>query len=823
VPLSANCHEEELMFFVKEARPKVFVTSSDSDDVGRKTAQRLGITTLELRPSRSLPGFLTFGDDYLTADNERKRPPPRPESAALLLHTSGTTARPKLVKLSHKNLIHAARNVGATLDLNAADRCLNVMPLFHAHGIVGGLLAPLAAGGASICPPAFAAEKFFPWLRAYRPTWYTAVPTIHRAIVRASSEDANALQCSCIRLVRSCSAALDAQLFSDLQQTFKVPVVEAYGMTEAAHQISSNPVGTGMQKPGTVGLPTGTEIAILDPGGELLPNGDVGEVAVRGVSIFGAYENDIDANASSFVKGWFRTGDQGRIDIDGYLILTGRLKDQVNRGGEKISPLEIDQALLAHADVLEAVAFGFPHPTLGEDIGAAVVLRDDCEKRVGPAELRSYLSKRVAQFKIPRRIFVLKEIPKSPIGKIQRQRLSQILCAKDATLLSAIDDTTALPETETKLIELWQRFFPGEHFGCEDDFFALGGDSLSATEMLLEAAHLFKIRLDPSICPDPLDVRSLARTIDEAAPSEWSPILKLQIGAGQSDHPPLLFFHGDRTGGGLYARRLARLLGKEHGLVSIAPHVAWHEDIPASIEAMAAERLPLLLDFQHEGPFRVGGACVGGLIALEAARLLLELGHVVDFVAMVDSPLFNARPLARTFTESVGGVLQKSSRRLQHSVDVAWLISSKAETLLRTPLSSWPARVLFSLERRIFGRGGNVNDEARERDTSDGWNDGSSEIAKSATEAAYLRAMRRFFPDPIAVPIVFYSAEYSSKPLRHISRQTKSIEVPGGHLGCISTHLEVLASHLSSEMQRPAGGGPCASSFGGFHRSSHVS
>lgn len=218
MPLNPNCSSDEIEFFLNEVGAKAFVTSAGSNDAGRDVAQRLGIKIFELQPSQLIPGLLTFGESCDAVDEERTRSP-RPDSFALLLHTSGTTGRPKIVKLSHKNLIHAAQNIGAALNLSTEDRCLNVMPLFHAHGIVGGLLAPLAAGGASICAPAFRSENFFPWLGATRPTWYTAVPTIHRAIARAASEDSEALRCSCLRLVRSCSAALDERLFADLQQT----------------------------------------------------------------------------------------------------------------------------------------------------------------------------------------------------------------------------------------------------------------------------------------------------------------------------------------------------------------------------------------------------------------------------------------------------------------------------------------------------------------------------------------------------------------------------------------------------------------------------
>jgi acyl-CoA synthetase (AMP-forming)/AMP-acid ligase II len=288
------------------------------------------------------------------------------------------------------------------------------MPLFHIHGIMAGLLAPLCAGASVVCTPGFDAFKFHRWLQELSPTYYTAVPTMHQMVLARAPEKLS----TTLRFVRSSSASLPEPVMEDLQELFGVPVLAAYGMTEASHQMTSTPLPPGIVKPRSVGIPTGIAVTILDPNDHVLPAGARGEIAIRGATVIDAYENNPAANASSFTGGWFRTGDEGVLDKDGYLFLTGRLKEQINRGGEKISPLEIDDALLAHPAVAEAVAFAIPHDKLGEEVGAAVVLVPGRE--LTEAELRSYLSERLASFKVPRTIVIVQEIPKGSTGKVQR-------------------------------------------------------------------------------------------------------------------------------------------------------------------------------------------------------------------------------------------------------------------------------------------------------------------------------------------------------------------------------------------------------------------
>ena len=336
-----------------------------------------------------------------------------------MLHTSGTTSRPKIVPLRQSNICASARNIAGTLAFTAQDRGLNIMPLFHIHGLIAGILAPLSVGGQVSCTPGFNALKFFSWMGEVRPTWYTGVPTMHQAIASRAGRNADVIKANKLRFIRSSSAPMPPQVMKQIEEAFDAPLIEAYSMTEAAHQMASNPLPPRPRYPGSVGVAAGPEIAIADEEGELLPVGGTGEIVIRGDNVMAGYENNEKANAGAFTKhGWFRTGDQGRLSPEGYLWLTGRLKEIINRGGEKISPREVDEVILDHPAVAQCVCFGVPHDKLGEDIAAALVLREEHTIEVG--ELRSFLLQHLAPFKVPATILIVDEIPKGATGKMQR-------------------------------------------------------------------------------------------------------------------------------------------------------------------------------------------------------------------------------------------------------------------------------------------------------------------------------------------------------------------------------------------------------------------
>ena len=348
-----------------------------------------------------------------------------PDDIALVLHTSGTTSRPKIVPLLHRNVCATAANIRRTLRLEPADRCMNMMPLFHIHGLMACVLSTLHTGGSVYCAPGFNALKVFAWFADCDPTWYSAVPTMHQAIVARAPRNTAVVERMNLRFIRSSSAALPTRVMAELEDLFAAPVVEAYAMTEAAHQMTCNPLPPAPRKPGTVGIAAGPDVSVMDADDNLLAPGEEGEIVIRGPNVTPGYENNEAANVEAFTAGWFRTGDQGFRDEDGYFTITGRLKEIINRGGEKISPREVDEVLMDHPAVQQVVTFAMPHPKLGEEVAAAVVLREGAG--AAPGEIRDFAAGRLAGFKVPRRILVLDEIPKGPTGKLRRIGLAEDL------------------------------------------------------------------------------------------------------------------------------------------------------------------------------------------------------------------------------------------------------------------------------------------------------------------------------------------------------------------------------------------------------------
>jgi acyl-CoA synthetase (AMP-forming)/AMP-acid ligase II len=425
-PLNLQYRAEEFEFYLTDLAAKALVVEAGAPSVATDVAARLGVPVIVLEPTPEKgAGRFRLDTGSVPSGASASSGPAAPSDVALVLHTSGTTSRPKIVPLTHRNVCASARNVSCTLALTAADRGLVVMPLFHIHGLIAGVLAPLSTGGSVFCAPGFNPLKFFSWVNEARPTWYTAVPTMHQAIVARAGHNPEVIAANPLRFIRSSSSSLPPQVLAELEATFATRVIESYGMTEAAHQMTSNLLAPGERKPGTVGVAAGPEVAIMDEDGQILPQGRTGEIVIRGDNVTLGYENNPKANAEGFAHGWFRTGDQGVVDADGFLSITGRLKEIINRGGEKISPREVDEVLMDHPAVLQVVTFAIPHDKLGEEVGAAVVLREG--HTVAERDLRDYVAGRLVQFKVPRRVIVLDEIPKGPTGKLQRIGLAQKL------------------------------------------------------------------------------------------------------------------------------------------------------------------------------------------------------------------------------------------------------------------------------------------------------------------------------------------------------------------------------------------------------------
>jgi acyl-CoA synthetase (AMP-forming)/AMP-acid ligase II len=412
-PLNPAYKAEEFRFSLQDAGSRLVITVP-GPHAAREAAGALGLPVWAAVWDEA--GRVRFEGEGVPAGPGPAPEAPRPDDRALFLHTSGTTSRPKGVPLTHGNLMASLRNIAGHYRLTPEDASLIVMPLFHVHGLLGATLSTFLSGGTAVVPARFSAGAFWPAARAHRATWYSAVPTIHQVLLSRADAD-GAPASSGFRFIRSCSSALAPATLAQLESRFAAPVLEAYGMTEASHQMASNPLPPAAHKPGTVGPGTGVEVGIMDEAGNLLLAGAAGEVVIRGPNVTRGYHNNPEANAAAFTNGWFRTGDRGVLDADGYLTLIGRIKELINRGGEKISPLEVDAALLTHPAVAEAACFAAPDPKYGEEVHAAVVLRGDATA----ADLQAHCGGRLADFKVPKVIHVVKELPKGPTGKVQRR------------------------------------------------------------------------------------------------------------------------------------------------------------------------------------------------------------------------------------------------------------------------------------------------------------------------------------------------------------------------------------------------------------------
>lgn len=636
-PLNPLYQASELRFFISDLRAKALIIQSGIDSPAIDIAKEKGISVIQLSPMSEAGVFTFVGEKKV----HQAVPPSfaKSEDTALILHTSGTTARPKIVPLTNYNICTSANSIQKTLKLKTSDCCLNIMPLFHIHGLIGAVLSTCSAGASVVCTPGFHAPKFFDWIESFRPTWYTAVPTMHQAILRHAKEEKNReiLRHCRLRFIRSCSSALAPQVMVELEKAFNVPIIESYGMTEAAHQITSNPLPPLKRKPGSVGMPSGPEVAIMDERGNLLPRGRNGEIVIRGPNVTKGYENNPDANEKAFTNGWFRTGDQGYLDVHDYLTITDRIKEIINRGGEKISPREIDEVLLSHPNVAQAITFAVPNPKLGEEICAAVVLRENTN--ASEWDIQKFVASQLADFKVPRHVMILNEIPKGSTGKIQRIGLAEKL-----GLTTSIDGERRAeyiaPRTpmEKMLAELWSEVLEVDRIGVHDNFFQLGGDSIQAriiTSRLCEALRIERI---------PLAAFLHAPTIEKMAcvlgQKEFLfPLASLTAVQRTGSKPPFYCVHACE-GEVLFLADLARHLGIEQPFYAFRAQGLDGKTPPHTcVEDMAAHYLKEIRNFQPEGPYFLGGVGVGGIVAWEMAQRLIAQNKKVGLLVLMDTVL----------------------------------------------------------------------------------------------------------------------------------------------------------------------------------------
>ena len=671
LPFNPTYREAEYEAYFRETRLDALLVAANDEGEAVRAARALSLPLLRLNSDGGIEGV---------SRSSTVAPRPSPDDVALVLLTSGSTGRAKAVPLTHRNVCTSAGDVARSMGLSRTDRCLAMWEQFHVGGLVDLLLAPLMSGGLLVCTPGFDAARFFEMLPVVRPTWFQGVPATLNELVVHARRNRLAIRPHSLRLLRSVAAALPPQVMRDLEETFGVPVIQTFGMTEAGPLITSTALPPAQRKPGSVGRSCGPQVRIVGPGGETLPVSETGEVAVRGDNVFSGYENDPDANARQFRDGWFYTGDLGYLDQDGDLFLTGRIKQLINRGGEKVNPQELDDALMAHEAVAQAACYAVPHRTLGEDVAAAVVLRDG--RTVAPEELRAFLRSRLVAFKVPSRIRIVDDLPRNMIGKIDRLALARL----DDGPAAGTDDAD-IGATEAVVARIWAEELDLPKVGPDADFFAIGGDSLSAVRVFLAVEAAFGRKLPEEMLGLITTVRAMARAVDEAQPDSAPgasaaepegglsaadarslvsvmalgsiPVMRpgsaMKVVNPNGTRVPLFWcFNSPAREMGSLAPRLDAdqpLYGLYSGGRLFAPS---DEMLDRLAKHYAAE----ILSLDPTGPCYLGGNCRGGWIAERLERLLAAAGKPVPGMIILE----HATPRLAAFKGRLLFMFGKQSR-----------------------------------------------------------------------------------------------------------------------------------------------------------------
>ncbi len=647
LPLNPAFREDEVKGCLARSRADALLVPAAGNRPARRAAQRLGIAVVELGTlPRAAAGRFTLNGREPSGRGPTRRA--RPADAALVMHTSGTTSKPSLVRLDHAHLRASARHIIDHFRLTAADRRLNVMPLFHIQGLVGGVLSSILAGGSIVCTEGFDAAVFLDHLQSFRPTWYSAVPTLHALIMARVRDDPRKIAGHSLRFIRNGSFSLTGAARVEIEEAFGVPVLESYGMTETASQITCNPLPPAARKAGSVGRVAGPEVRILDSDFEPLPAGESGEIAVRGPNVIRSYELSGDASGEHFVRGWLRTGDLGHFDDDGYLFISGRVKDMINRGGEKVSPGEVERVLREHGAVREAAVFAVADATLGEEVAAAVVREHG--SAVSRHQLQVWVGERLADFKVPRHLDFVATLPRGITGKILRHQLARAFAPGDRRQAAEEHEPIAPhDDVERRLAEIWADMLGFETVGVTDDFYRLGGDSLLLARLMartnIELGHALPMT---ALLPDPT-IRGLARRLRRQTGSDgFEPLVLLQRG---DQRAPLFCIHP--AGGSVMAyANLVRSMSPEQPVYGLqAPGM---EGVPRdheSVEQLASRYLEIIRRVQPRGPLRLAGHSLGGIVAFEMSRQLQASGEEIALLAVIDAmcPTSEFRRLHETF------------------------------------------------------------------------------------------------------------------------------------------------------------------------------
>ncbi len=635
-PLNPNLRASEYQRLLQELAPKILLAPDGKAHSARKAAQAGEINVVNVVREGEAGVFALRGAPS-GPESAHCGEPARAEDIAYILTTSGSTGRSKLAPATHRSACAALGPLGGLYDLTPDDRCLTFSATFHSLGLLGGLGIPLWRGGSAIFTRGFHCEEFFQWLDEFRPTWFSAVPTVLHEILEHAPRHRGVLQRTRLRFIRSAGAPLPEEVRARVEAALGAPLLQVYGLSECAGATGDRV--SGPRKPGSCGRAFCNQVATFDAAGRPTAPGQPGEIVVRGPSVFDGYFADPQATQRVIRNGWFHTGDIGYLDEDGFLFLTGRASEFINRGGEKISPLEVDQALLAHPAVLKAVAFSVPHDKLGEDVAAAVVLRDGVA--VSESQLLEFATARLAAHKLPKRIFFLDKLPIGPTGKVLRSQMRE----HTASLATSLKDAPAAfvkaqNDYERRIAAILARVLRLDRVGIHDNFFQLGGDSLAAAEGALLLEEEFGCQgLSPGIFHWAPTVAQLAEIMADPARLE-RPYDVIPLQTEGSGIPLYLIEPGDE------GPRIARHLGSDHPFYGIPIPASADPSRPRSIEQMAGECIAALRRFQPAGPYALTGWCAHGAIALEMAQQLEQQGAQVSFVIMLDVRNFFLPPLS---------------------------------------------------------------------------------------------------------------------------------------------------------------------------------
>ena len=706
--------------------------------------------------------------------------PARDTDIALLLRSSGTTGDPKLIPVTHRNLLAMAEKFGSALwfHLSAADRAACLLPLYYAAGLKTSLFVPLILGASVGFPPAGQALDVEKWLDALRPTYLSLSPGLLNGLLDRLRASSHEIDCSSLRFVMCAAAYLPDDVRIAAEAMLRVPVLEFYGLSEAG-VMAANPVPPGKGKPGTVGRPAPGELQIVDDHRKPVAQGSIGQIMISGPTVTPGYVVRNDSLAGELKDGWLLTGDLGRIDADGYLTIVGRVKEVINRGGEKVFPYEIEKAMLQHPAVLEAAAFGVPHPRLGENVAAAAVLRPG--STLSERELKEFLAGRLAGFKLPRRLCLVPSLPRNASGKILRRALAEA----HSSGRPAVTEAEGLLELE--ILGIWERLLATDDIGVDDDFFEIGGDSLLATEMLMEV-ELLAGRPYPQSELSTLTIRRIADVVTSNLADGPERMTQLKSGTGI----PLFLFHGDFPSRGLYALKLAALLPHD------GPVYLLHSDaqplVTSSMEEIAGMYLGEVLRVAPHAPVILAGYCNGGLAAWHLAHLLRSRGVDVAELLLIETLAINARPGMRKvpalFQAAASFLPGRAGRFLREDgMRAVWVLYRRG--LLDS------AKALYRLARiKVLS--------ALRREPP-------SEDRRAATQRVnhiYYRLMSRYVPPRLDVDVTCFIADEGNhadtdpRYWRALAKSVGTVNVPGTHASAIVSGRQALATALTEALNR---------------------